>query len=92
MRTIRDVHVFMSFQQDLFILLCHAYPPACGAADGRRVRAGVPENTNGDQQPMQSPFPRKQAGMPGKRLIDSIPIPRASFGTLQTSAGFIDYG
>ena len=30
--------------------------------------------------------------MPGKRLIDSIRIPRASFGTLQTSAGFIDYG
>jgi hypothetical protein len=44
------------------------------------------------QQPMQSPFPRKRAGMLEKRLIDTTPITRAMLDTLQPDAGFIDQG
>jgi hypothetical protein len=47
---------------------------------------------------MQSPFPRKQVGMLGKRfigsgkhLIDNICITQAALDTLQTNTGFIDY-
>jgi hypothetical protein len=48
---------------------------------------------------MQSPFPRKRVDLlckrfigSGKHLIDDIRITQATRDTLQTHAGFIDYG
>lgn len=65
------VYVLMPFQQDLFILPCHAYPLACGLPGDRRVRARAPGNADGGQQAMQSPFPGRPVGMPGMRFIGS---------------------
>jgi hypothetical protein len=65
------VYVLMPFQQDLFILPCHAYPLACGLPGDRRVRARAPGNADGGQQAMQSPFPGRPVGMPGRRFIGS---------------------